>query len=154
MPHLWLYACGLWLCLLMLSGCSDASVPKLPPHSPAQQFVAPPHSPGSKCQIVTQSASADGSKGEVVFDNPTGIFRCQILPLDSTLQELKFVIRKTKYWEGVSFRPGESQEIDLKSQDGVSIVAVGDDCVISIRGAALETLRPGGEFQFINQYRN
>lgn len=136
----------------ILSGSLLAIEPANAP--PSVTLVQKMNKADNACKIVDQSISKDEKQGEVVFDNPRGIFRCQVTLGKTPFESVTFVIRDTRHWEGISIRPTNGQAIDLKPLDGISIQSVKRDCVIRFERAALKALRGGGTFQFIDQYRN
>ncbi len=105
-------------------------------------------------KIESEETSADGKTTKLVINCPDGIFSFDIDLAQSKITTLVFVVKNTKFWEGVDFTPTDKKDHeDLKTKKGATIKADGKDCVITLTGDALDLFKAGGRFQFVNQYR-
>ncbi len=141
----------LWITIAF--ALNSAVLADKPTEPPAVELVRKTTKADRACQIVSQTISKDGKQAEVVFDNPRGIFTCEMTLGKAALDRVTFTIRDTRHWEGVSMRPTNGQAVDLKTLDGVTIQAVKNDCVIQFERAGLKAIKQRGSFQFIDQYR-
>jgi hypothetical protein len=105
-------------------------------------------------KIETEETAADGKTTKLVINCPDGIFSFDVDLAQSKITTLVFVIKNTKFWEGVDFTPTDKKyHEELKNKKGATIKAEGKDCVITLTGEALDLFKAGGRFQFVNQYR-
>jgi hypothetical protein len=120
-------------------------------------------------RIVEQATSADGKTYAVVISVPGGIFPAAILLEDPKIEKVTLRLLNIRMAEGISFHPlkaaprtdkvvwkdaeFESGEHELKKVTGFRVTADAQDQVLEFTGKALELLRRGGRFQFIDAYR-
>ena len=107
----------------------------------------------SDFKMVSKKISEDGKEAVFTLLEPTGIFAFRLDLSGTKFSKLTLVIQKQRFCEGLTFQLDGQQAIDLKSVDGVRIAHQEGDLSIEFGPAALEKLKPGGRFQFINQYR-
>lgn len=108
-------------------------------------------------RVVSQEVSADGAVATLTFAAPGGIFSFDVDlggARVAKVNRLVFVAKATRTWEGITFRPRErGREASLKEAKGFAVAGKDGDCVMTFAGEALEMLRGGGRFQFIDAYR-
>lgn len=104
-------------------------------------------------KVVATELSADGAAATVTFQSELGIFAFQLHPQAEALTKLTLVIQGQQFCEGLTFWPPAGDPVDLLQTSGVTIEKKPRDLAITISGAAIAALRPGGKIQFINQYR-
>lgn len=111
----------------------------------------------SKPELVSQTASADGSLLELVFKTDSGIFSANLDFAGTSFKRIRIVIQNAKTWEGVKYFPAGlegKQVIDLRETKGVKIHGKPPkQCIIEFDPHAAKILPPGGKFQFIDAYR-
>jgi hypothetical protein len=104
-------------------------------------------------KIAKTEFSNDQREARVTFASTTGIFAFDLELGAHKLSRLTLVIQDQSFCEGLTFRGKDGGETDLRTAKGVKVATVGRNIVIELSAAALETLRPGGRVQFVNQYR-
>jgi len=120
-------------------------------------------------RIVEQSTSQDGKTRTVVVSVPGGIFPAAMRLQDPKIDRVTLRLQNISMTEGISFQalkatPAAKEVIwkeaeleqsvnDLKGIAGFTIKAQGIDQVLEFTDKALELLRRGGRFQFIDAYR-
>lgn len=120
-------------------------------------------------KVASTETSRDGKTLTVTIDNPRGIFAAALWLNDAKVETVTLQVKQTAEWEGVSlqlrqeplpagqpnWKEGvlERSPVDLKEIKEVAISAAGADCKIEFTGKAVELLRRGGRFQFIDYYR-
>ncbi len=103
--------------------------------------------------VVAREFSPDRTSARYVFDSPRGIFRFELNIADIPLSKIIFVIRNQQKCEGLELQTKAGKAIDLRRAEGVTVRRVGNDLEIEFLPAAIASLRPGGTFQFVNEYR-
>jgi hypothetical protein len=126
--------------------------------------------PGSKHEwrVVEQINSDHGKSLTVVITVPGGIFPVAMHLQDTKIEKVTLRLQNIRGAEGVSFLPlktnakekvvwknaaFEPAEVSLKDTSGFKVGSDGQDQVLEFTGKALELLRRGGRFQFIDAYR-
>lgn len=127
--------------------------------------------PGSRHEwhIVEQTTSADGKALTVVIAVPGGIFPAAMRLEDAKIDKVTLRLQNIRMAEGISFHalkplPAgqggdwkdaqlEAGEGNLKNVAGFKNGPDGMDYVLEFTDKALELLRRGGRFQFIDAYR-
>lgn len=127
--------------------------------------------PNSKHEwrIVEQSTSTDGKLLTVVISVPGGIFPAAMRLDDPMIEKVTLRLQNIRMAEGISFHPLknvpvakeiiwkdaelEPGEHELTKVMGFKVTADAQDQVLEFTGKALELLRRGGRFQFIDAYR-
>ncbi len=120
-------------------------------------------------RIVEQATSKDGKTQTVVIAVPGGIFPAGLWLQDEKIDKLTLQLQNIRLAEGVIFQPLkgkpqnkaihwrhedlEPRETDLKTVPGFQAQARDKDYELEFTGQALELLRRGGRFQFIDAYR-
>lgn len=104
-------------------------------------------------KIIKTEFSKDQSEATVTFTSASGIFAFNLELGALKIARLTLVIQEQSFCEGLTFRGKKGGETDLRTTAGVKIAKVARDIVIELSGVALEALRPGGQVQFVNQYR-
>jgi hypothetical protein len=120
-------------------------------------------------RVVEQSTSADGKAQTVVVSVPGGIFPAAIRLQDPKIDRVILRLQNIRMTEGISFQafkavPAAKEIVwkdaelepmsnDLKTIAGFTVTAQGKDQVLEFTDKALDLLRRGGRFQFIDAYR-
>lgn len=120
-------------------------------------------------RVVEQSTSPDGKTQNVVVSVPGGIFPAAMRLQDPKIDRVTLRLQNIRMSESISFQalkavPAAKEVVwkevelepstdDLKSIAGFKITAQGQDQVLEFTDKALELLRRGGRFQFIDAYR-
>lgn len=107
-------------------------------------------------EIIRTEFSKDRSEATVTFASATGIFAFNLELGAARLSKLTLIVQEQSFCEGLTFRGKKREkggETDLRTAEGVKIKKVGGNIVIELTTVAIEALRPGGQVQFVNQYR-
>lgn len=120
-------------------------------------------------RIVEQSTSADGKSLTVVISVPGGIFPAAMRLDDPKIEKVTLRLQNIRMAEGISFHPLKAMpaakeivwkdaelepgEHELTKVMGFKVTADAQDQVLEFTGKAVELLRRGGRFQFIDAYR-
>ena len=104
-------------------------------------------------KLVSENPADEGKCINLVFEPGGGIFSFNIDLARPAPAKITFRIIKPKAWEGVTFKPVEGKELDLKHTPGVTIADDDKDCLITFNADAIKFLSAGGRFQFIDHYR-
>lgn len=135
-----------WVCLfsvLLLAACSTTYRPlvsKIPGDWREFEIVQADYSPRQAAATIT-------------FNSSFGIFAFDLNPDGRKLKRLNLIVKPQRYCEGLSFQDRSGHTTDLLHVEGVQIRPQGSDVVIEIAPPAVDLLREGGRFQYINQYR-
>jgi hypothetical protein len=108
---------------------------------------------GRPLSISKMELSEDKTQATVSFVSSLGIFAFAYQPGDLPLKTMTFVVENQNYCEGLTFHPKSGKEIDLRNAEGVRVAATNGTVRIEVRAPALETMKPGGRIQYVNQYR-
>ena len=111
--------------------------------------------PGDRREFkIIKTESSNGQREcTVTFASSFGIFAFNLDLGTRKLSKLTLVIQEQSFCEGLTFRGKEGGEMDLRTTKGVTIAKVGRNIVIELSRVALDALGPGGQVQFVNQYR-
>lgn len=104
-------------------------------------------------KILKSESSNDQREATVTFVSSFGIFAFNLALDGRRLSKLTLVIQGQSFCEGLTFRGKEGGEIDLRTAKSVKIAKVGPNIVIEFSAVVLNALSPGGQVQFVNQYR-
>lgn len=104
-------------------------------------------------KIIKTEFSQNQSECTVTFASSVGIFAFNLDQSARNLSKLTLVIQDQLFCEGLTFRGKDHRETDLRTSKGVKITKAGRNIVIELSSEALNALKPGGQVQFVNQYR-
>ncbi len=135
-----------WVCLfsvLLLAACATTYRPlvsKIP--GDRREF-----------EIVQADYSPRQAAATIAFNSSFGIFAFDLNPDGRKLKRLNLILKNQRYCEGLSFQDRSGHTTDLLHAEGVQIGPQGSDVVIEIATPAVDLLKEGGRFQYVNQYR-
>lgn len=109
--------------------------------------------PGDRREFQIVATRRDADQASATFSSALGIFAFHLNLNAAKLSKLTLIIQKQVYCEGLTLQKTEGREIDLRTISGVKIQQHDGDTVIEFDATALRAMQPGGNVQYVNQYR-